>query len=169
MALIDTDLFILERGGVLYKMTASQIKTFVRANYIAANIAARDALVLDVGDEVYVIDASADPTVTSGGAKYIWDGTAFLKIAEDESFDVTIAPTNLSYTPSPTNGLLTSSTGTDATIPVVNSTNAGLATPAMLANSHVAATAALTASTNPITVSGGQAIGFSISQLAALP
>lgn len=168
MALIDTDLLILERGGVLYKMTAGQIKTFVRSNYIAANIAARDALVLDVGDEVYVIDASGDPTVTSGGAKYIWDGTAFLKIAEDESFDVTIAPTDLGYTPSPTNGLLTSSTGADATIPVVNSTNAGLATPAMFTNSHVAATSALTSSTNPITVTG-QAIGFSISQLAALP
>lgn len=169
MALAATDLFIVERGGVEYKMDADQLKAFLQANFIAADITARDALTLDAGDEVYVVDASADATVTTGGAKYIWDGAAFLKIAEDESFDVTIAPTNLGYTPSPTNGLVTSSTGTDATIPVVDATNAGLATPAMLANSHVAASAALTATTNPITVDAGQAVGFSISQLAALP
>lgn len=169
MALTSTDLFIVERGGVQYKMDADQVKTFVQANYIAADIAARDALTLDTGDEVYVVDASADGTVATGGAKYIWDGSAFIKMAEDESFDVTIAPTNLGYTPSPTNGLLTSTTGTDATIPSVDATNAGLATPTMFTNSHVPATSALTATTNPVTVSAGQAVGFSVSALAALP
>lgn len=169
MALTGTDLFIVERGGTQYKMDADQIKTFVQANYIASDIPARDALTLDVGDEVYVVDASADGTVTTGGAKYIWDGAAFIKTAEDESFDVAISPTNLGYTASPTNGLVTSSTGTDATVPAVDGTNAGLATPAMFNNSHVAATSALTAPTNPVTVSAGQAVGFSISQLSALP
>lgn len=169
MALLSTDLFIVERGGIQYKMDADQLKTFVQANYIAADITARNALTLDASDEVYVVDASADADVTSGGAKYIWDGANFLKMAEDESFDVTIAPTDLAYTPSPTNGLVTSSTGTDATIPVVDGTNAGLATPAMLNNSHVAATSALTAATNPVTVGGSQDVGFSISQLSALP
>ena len=169
MALVGTDLFIVERGGVEYKMDADQLSAFLQTNFIAADITARDALTLEAGDEVYVVDATADATVDAGGAKYIYDGTNFLKIAEDEGFDVAVAPTNLSYTPSPTNGLVTSSTGTDATIPVVNATNAGLATPAMLADSHVAASSALTATTNPITVDGSQAIGFSISQLAALP
>lgn len=169
MALQSTDLFAIERGGVSYKMDADQLKAFLQANFIAADITARDALTLDAGDEVYVVDATDDATVDAGGAKYIWDGAAFLKIAEDESFDVTIAPTDLAYTPSPTNGLITSSTGTDATLPVVDATNAGLATPLMLANSHVAATAALTATTNPITVDGSQAIGFSIGQLSPLP
>lgn len=37
--------------------------------------------------------------------------------------------TNLSYTASPTNGIVGSDTGTDAIIPVVNSTNAGLMSP----------------------------------------
>lgn len=169
MALTSTDLFIVERGGVQYKMDADQLKTFVQANYIAADITARDALTLDTGDEVYVVDASADGTVTAGGAKYIWDGSAFIKMAEDESFDVAIAPTDLAYTPSPTNGLVTSSTGTDATVPAVDATNAGLATPAMFTNSHVAASSALTAATNPVTVDGSQAVGFSITQLSALP
>jgi hypothetical protein len=37
--------------------------------------------------------------------------------------------TNLAYTPSPTNGVVTSDTGTDATIPLANGTNAGLLSP----------------------------------------
>ena len=48
--------------------------------------------------------------------------------------------TDLAYTPSATNGIVVSSTGTDATISAVDNTNAGLATPAMLLNSHVPAT-----------------------------
>ena len=168
MALLDTDLLIVERGGTRYQMAASLVKAFVQANFIVADIAARDALTVAAGDEVYVVDATADATVDAGGAKYIYDGAAFLKVAEDESFDVTIAPTDLAYTPSATNGLLTSSTGADATIPAVTAALAGLATPDMLTNSHEAATAALTPTTNPVTVTG-QAIGFSIAQLAPLP
>ena len=38
--------------------------------------------------------------------------------------------TNLTYTPSPTNGTVNSDTGTDATIPLADVTNAGLLTPA---------------------------------------
>lgn len=167
--LTNTDLFIVERGGIEYQMDAAQLQTFVQANFIAADIAARDALTLVAGQEVYVVDATADATVGAGGAKYIFDGAAFIKIAEDESFDVAISPTNLGYTPSPTNGLVTSDTGTDATIPAVTATNAGLATPAMLNATHDAATAALTPATNPVTVDAGQAVGFSISQLAPLP
>ena len=37
--------------------------------------------------------------------------------------------TDLAYTPSPTNGIVTSSTGTDATIPLADDTNAGLLKP----------------------------------------
>ena len=169
MALSSTDLFIVERAGVQYKMDADQLKAFLQANYIAADITARDALTLDSGDEVYVVDATADATIDAGGAKYIWDGAAFIKIAEDESFDITVAPTNLAYTPSPTNGLVTSDTGADATIPAVDGVNAGLATPAMLTNSHVAASSGLTTTTNPVNVDAGQAITLSVTQLNPLP
>lgn len=41
--------------------------------------------------------------------------------------------TNLSYTASPTNGLVNSSTGTDATLPLADATNAGLMSPALFA------------------------------------
>lgn len=37
--------------------------------------------------------------------------------------------TNIGYTPSPTNGIITSNTGTDATIPLADGTNAGLVKP----------------------------------------
>jgi hypothetical protein len=37
--------------------------------------------------------------------------------------------TDLAYTPSPTNGIVTSSTGTDATLPLADGTNAGLLKP----------------------------------------
>ena len=36
---------------------------------------------------------------------------------------------NLEYTPSPTNGIVSSDSGTDATIPLADSTNAGLISP----------------------------------------
>lgn len=170
MALTGTDIFIVERGGIDYQMPASDLKTFVQANYIAADITARDVLTVDTADEVYVVDASADPTVTTGGAKYIWDGAAYVKMAEDESFDVTIAPTNLGYTAAPSGGTVTSSTGTDSTIPDVDGTNAGLATPAMFTNSHVPATSAGSTATNPVIINAGtQVTSFSISGLALLP
>lgn len=71
------------------------------------------------------------------------DNTAYATIAEWETFIfgctghancVTTGgggggATNLSYTASPTNGIVISDTGTDATIPLVNNTNAGLQSP----------------------------------------
>lgn len=168
MALQTTDLFIVERGGVQYKMTADQIRQFLGTNFIVADIAARDALTLVSGDEVYVVDATADSTVDAGGAKYIYDGTDFIKVAEDESFDVTISPANLGYTASPTGGTITNTNGTGASLPVVNATNAGLATPAMFQNNHVAATTGGSATSNPINISG-QEFTFGINQLTSLP
>ena len=169
MELLSTDLLIVERGGVQYHMDADKIKAFVRADSIVADIPARDALAGEEGRIVYVVDASDDPTVDAGGAKYIYDGTTYIKTGEDESFDVVIADSDLSYVASPTGGTVTNTAGTNAAIPVVTSTNAGLATPAMLGASHDAAAAALTPATNPVTVAADQTIGFSISQLAPLP
>jgi len=44
--------------------------------------------------------------------------------------DITGGATNLGYTPSPTDGIVTSDTGTDATLPLADATNAGLLKPA---------------------------------------
>ena len=58
---------------------------------IVPDIAARDGLTgLAAGNTVLVIDASGDPTVTAGWALYVWDGSAFLKLSEGESLDVTL-------------------------------------------------------------------------------
>jgi hypothetical protein len=64
---------------------------------VVADITARDALTLTENTQVLVIDASADPTVTSGAATYIWDNanTQFVKISEFESLDVVLDWNNL--------------------------------------------------------------------------
>lgn len=57
------------------------------------NIAARDAL---TGDQrnglIFVLDASADTTVTLGSAQYVWDGDSWEKIGERESLDLDLTP-----------------------------------------------------------------------------
>lgn len=64
-------------------------------DYIATDITARDALVAGTlatnGNAfVYVTDASADGTVTAGGALYLFNdtGDTFVKVSEAESLDV---------------------------------------------------------------------------------
>lgn len=62
-----------------------------RQVHYTADIAGRDALDLGVeraGDSCWVLDASDDPTVSSGAALYGWDGTQWLKLAEAESIDI---------------------------------------------------------------------------------
>jgi len=70
----------------------------------AANITARDGLSLTANTLVYVTDASADATVTSGGALYFWDntGSTFIKVAEFESMDIVASWANLTGKPSST-------------------------------------------------------------------
>lgn len=192
MAFQGTDALAIERAGVLYRTLGSEVLAFVRANlgtseYSVANIAARNALTgITTGDIVYVVDATGDATVTSGWAVYMWQGAAWSKISEQESIDVVAGGTDLTYTASPTQGVVVSSTGTDATLPLGTGTNAGLLAPAQftkLSNiavtqavdldaietaSHAAVTTAGSANTNPI-VATGQVLSFSISNLTAAP
>ena len=192
MALQGSDYFIIERGGSVYHTLGSDILAYIQANigttqFEVANIAARNALTgLTIGDRVFVIDATGDATVTSGWAIYVWRGAAFTKVAEQEGLDVIVGGANLSYTPSPTQGVVVSSTGDDAIIPAADGTNAGLMLPgqvtklshvtvtqavdldAVEAASHAAVTLVGSTNTNPLTRSG-QALGFSISQLTVAP
>ena len=102
------------------KQNIQQLETAVealptRVQSVVANIAARPATGTGAGDIVFVTDASADATVTAGSAFYIWDGSAWVKFAEGESLDVV---TNLAVAnATPTALDITSSTGTDATLP----------------------------------------------------
>jgi hypothetical protein len=192
MAFQGTDQLAIERGGVLYRTLGSDVLAYVRSQlgtseYSVANIAARNALTgVTTGDICYVVDATGDATVNSGWAVYMWQGAAWSKISEQESIDVVAGGTDLTYTASPTNGVVVSSTGTDATIPLGTGTNAGLLAPAQFTKlgnvsvtqpvdldalksaSHAAVTTAGSANTNPIVVTG-QALSFSISNLTAAP
>lgn len=100
MALSNNDLFIVERAGLNYKMTANQIADFVGAirDFTVANIADRNALTgLTVGDRVFVTNATADATVTTGWAIYRVSSIApnvFAKIQEQESMDIVITTHN---------------------------------------------------------------------------
>jgi len=178
MALITNDLFIVERGGVQYKMTADQIAEFVGAiqDVTAADIAARDAIgasVLNVGDRVFVVDASADASVDSGWAVYRVSSTGpyvFDKIQEQESLDISVSGSDLGYTAAPGQGTVTNTGGTNSILPLASAINAGLMPPAMFANNHGAASSGLTPATNPVVVNAGnQQVTFNVTQLATLP
>lgn len=56
------------------------------------NITARDAEVFTQNTKVFVIDASDDPTVDSGGATYLWLNSSqeWIKLSEEESLDLEI-------------------------------------------------------------------------------
>lgn len=195
MAVQGSDSFVISRGGTLYKTLASDILAYVQSQtgtseYRVADITARNALNsgMSVGDRVMVDDATADGTVTAGWALYQWlSSGVWRKIAEQESLDITVGgATNLSYSESPTNGVVTSDTGTDATIPAADGTNAGLLTPSQFTKlgyititqavdldaietaSHAAVTLTGSSSTNPLTLSG-QTLGFSIANLTSAP
>ncbi len=65
---------------------------------VVDDLAARDALAgMKTGDQVWVRDASADPTVAAGAAKYLYEGAGagWVKTAEAESMDVTLTWANL--------------------------------------------------------------------------
>jgi hypothetical protein len=193
MAIQSSDNFIIDRGGTAFRALASDLRDYVEAEigavaaYDVADIAARNALTgLNPGDRVFVVDATGDSTVDSGWAIYVWRGSAFTKTAEEEGLDAVVGGANLSYTASPTQGVVVSSSGTDAILPAGNGTNAGLMVPsqfnklgnltitqpvdldAVESTSHAAVTLAGTTTTNPLTLSG-QTLGFSISQLSLAP
>lgn len=92
--------------GGLFFSTTNQV--------VVADITARDAIASpQTADLAYVVDASADVTVTSGGALYVYDSSAWAKVAEFESSDFNASFTLLSDTPP--------ALGTAGQVPVVNS------------------------------------------------
>lgn len=70
---------------------------------VVTNIDARDAIANATnGTEVFVLDASKDDTVNAGGARYIRNNDAWLKVAETESMDLVLDWTNLQNKPTST-------------------------------------------------------------------
>ena len=67
---------------------------------VVADITARDALTNAAeGLIAYVVDATGDSTVKSGGASYIYDGSNWIKISEFESMDMIIDWTDIQNKP----------------------------------------------------------------------
>lgn len=177
MALQTTDLFIVERSGVQYQMTANQIADFVGAvrDFTAVDIAGRNALTdVKVGDRVFVTDATADANVDSGWAIYRLSSESpnvYEKIQEQESMDIAVsAVTNLGTTITAASITITNDTGSNAIIPLADGTNAGLMSPSAFSAIHNPASSGLTSGTNPVVVNGGtQEVTFNITQLDPLP
>jgi hypothetical protein len=71
---------------------------------IVADIAERNALTPTYAQYVYVIDATADTTVASGGATYLYNtvGPVWIKISEAESMDVVLDWEDIQNGPSST-------------------------------------------------------------------
>jgi len=69
---------------------------------IVANITERNALTPTAPIYVYVIDATGDTTVTSGGATYLYNPstTSWIKISESEALDAVVAWANITGKPS---------------------------------------------------------------------
>lgn len=194
MAFNGSDHLMISRAGALYKVTGSDVLAFFKNNagtgeYRVADIAARNALdgQMSLGDRVIVNDATGDATVNAGWAIYAWlSANTWQKQAEQESLDVNLAGTNLTYTAGPANGIVVSDSGNDAVIPAVDAANAGLMLSAhkakldfltvtavvdldaIKAASHAAATLAGAANNNPLTLAGQQ-LGFSIANLTTAP
>ncbi len=69
----------------------AQLPPQVKEIKVVADITARDALTTKYsGLSVYVQDATDDPTVKTGGAYYIYNGSNWVKVAEAESLDVVL-------------------------------------------------------------------------------
>lgn len=193
MAVVGSDYLVIARSGVHYKVLASDMLAYVEgqigtSQFEVATITARNALAnVSIGDRVFVVDATGDATVGTGWAIYVYRASStWTKMAEQEGLDVVVGGANLGYTSGASNGVVTSSTGSSATLPLATAAIAGLETPASFTKlgfitvtaatdldalrtaSHAAVTLTGSTATNPLTISG-QALGFSIVNLTTAP
>ncbi len=73
--------------------------------FVVEDIAGRDAIEApEVGYQAWVKDATADPTVSSGAAKYIYEDeeTGWVKTAEAESLDIVLSWADIQDKPAST-------------------------------------------------------------------
>lgn len=107
------DLYVSSNDGssVRHIISKTEIQTMVNSAvagtshiHVVADIAARNALAPTVVTQAVVIDATADATVTSGAATYVFNpaDSTWSKISEFESLDVTLQWANIQGRPSST-------------------------------------------------------------------
>jgi hypothetical protein len=123
---------------------------------VVANYASLPSSNQQAGDIAYVVDATGDPTVESGAAMYIWNGSAWVKVAELGAIDIVtdLSVTNITGTTLD----IASSTGTDATVPAATNTTAGLLT----ATRFVEIDTLVSRSHFPVSVTDGASIDFTL-------
>lgn len=85
---ISDGIATLNSNGVV---PSEQLPSNLREMRVVATIDARDALEKFESLRVLVTDATADTTVKSGWAEYVYNGSVFVKVGEGESLDVTLA------------------------------------------------------------------------------
>ena len=78
----------------------SQIPANFKEAEVVANISARNALTPFAGLHALVLDATADTTVETGGAEYIYNGTTWIKTSELNDLDAIITWDNVTNKPS---------------------------------------------------------------------
>lgn len=82
------------------KIPTTQIPSTFKEAYVVADIAARNALTAFSGMHALVLDATADATVETGGAEYVYDGTSWYKISELNDLDMVIDWADIQNKPS---------------------------------------------------------------------
>ena len=107
----------------------SQIPSVFKEAEIVQNITARNALHAFAGLHVLVLDASADETVETGGAEYVYNGSSWVKIAELNDLDAIIQWENIQNKP-----VFPTLSGNEGEVLVVNSTGTGFTTVDILTN-----------------------------------
>lgn len=92
------EIYVSSKDGTQLKrhINETDIKALIKAEQanvgkykVVADIAERDRLT-DKSVSVYVKDATADSTVKRGGAFYLYDTNAWIKISEAESMDLNL-------------------------------------------------------------------------------
>jgi len=78
---------------------STQIPAVYKEAEVVDDIAARDALTPFAGLHALVIDATADSTVAKGGAEYIYNGSAWIKVSELDELDAVVNWENISDKP----------------------------------------------------------------------
>ena len=103
----------------------SQIPASFKEVKVVNTIAERDALTdLFSGKVVHVVDATADSTVTSGWAEYIYNGTAWIKTTEKESLDIVLEWANIQNKPTTFTPSAHTHLGSEITSAVAEATHA---------------------------------------------
>lgn len=86
----------LDQNGLI---PISQVPSVFKEAEVVANIEARNSLQVFSGLHAFVLDATADSTVESGGAEYIYAGEKWVKISELNNLDTVITWENITNKP----------------------------------------------------------------------